>query len=229
MPHRAAAGRRRATAGGALSYTADFRAESRARRMPRGHRRHHLQRSEPRAGAASSRPDLVSGARAGRRDRAGDRGGHDQPPRFPARRWRRRTPPTSPIDWTPTEWRQHIFQAESVDPTFGTGPISGTPSGLAALTRSGVLLRGTTSAQDILGFTARDRHDLAVPLAGPSRRQHPDSLRVRGRIPRHHLEAHGGRLRRRRRPALDAQPARSGAGPAGPRVGHRGGAGESRR
>ena len=42
----------------------------------------------------------------------------------------------------------------SVDPTFGTGPITGTPSGLDALTRSGVLLRGTTSAQDILGFTA---------------------------------------------------------------------------
>ena len=59
-----------------------------------------------------------------------------------------------PIDWTPTEWRQRVFLAESVDPTFGRGPISGTPSGLVALTRSGVLLRGTTSAQDILGFTA---------------------------------------------------------------------------
>ena len=59
-----------------------------------------------------------------------------------------------PIDWTPTEWRKQVFSAESVDPTFGTGAISGTPSGLLALTRSGVLLRGTTSAQDILGFTA---------------------------------------------------------------------------
>ena len=73
----------------------------------------------------------------------------DPPPALPA-------PDTTdrPIDWTPTDWKQHVFEATSVDPTFGSGPISGTPSGLNALTRSGVLLRGTTSARDIIGFTA---------------------------------------------------------------------------
>ena len=122
--------------------------------MPRGHRRHHLQRPEPRAGAASARaaPGVRVAGWSPRPNGATEEvtiSRLDSPPGL--------APPDTtdqPIDWTPTEWKQHIFQAESVDPTFGTGPISGTPSGLAALTRSGVLLRGTTSAQDILGFTA---------------------------------------------------------------------------
>ena len=140
-------------AGGALSYTADFRAES----APDG--------CLAVTGAITySGPNLAPVQRQLGRTwcpgrglvAATERGTEevtisrlDSPPGL--------APPETtdqPIDWTPTEWKQHIFQAESVDPTFGTGPISGTPSGLAALTRSGVLLRGTTSAQDILGFTA---------------------------------------------------------------------------
>jgi hypothetical protein len=61
-----------------------------------------------------------------------------------------------PAEWTPKDWRPQSYTARSVDPTFGPGEISGTPSPLLAMSRSGVLLRGTTSSQDILGFTAED-------------------------------------------------------------------------
>jgi outer membrane protein assembly factor BamB len=59
----------------------------------------------------------------------------------------------APSTWAPSQWSKHSLASTSVDPTFGEGEVSGTPSALLAQTRSRVLLRGTTSGQDVVGLT----------------------------------------------------------------------------
>ncbi|MBA3529317.1 MAG: PQQ-binding-like beta-propeller repeat protein, partial [Propionibacteriaceae bacterium] len=71
--------------------------------------------------------------------------------------------------WNPAQWQQHQLSSSSVDPTYGTGPMSGAPSAARpGMTASGVLIRTNTSGQDVMGFTP------AKPAEWQSRwRAHP--------------------------------------------------------
>jgi outer membrane protein assembly factor BamB len=61
---------------------------------------------------------------------------------------------TSPIQWSdPSGWRSRSFAAVSVDPTFGEGPVSGTPADLApVITESGLVFRVVAGVDDLLAF-----------------------------------------------------------------------------
>lgn len=55
--------------------------------------------------------------------------------------------------WAPTRWRPATHEVLSVDPTFGEGPMAGTPASLPpAYVRSGLVLQATSSVADIVAI-----------------------------------------------------------------------------
>lgn len=59
---------------------------------------------------------------------------------------------------TAAAWVARTQQSVSVDPTFGEGPVAGTPSPLQPVsTRSGFLVRAVSGAEDLLVFGRRDQ------------------------------------------------------------------------
>ena len=77
-----------------------------------------------------------------------------------------RAPTTTdpPLRWTaPESWTAHAYDTISADPTFGQGPMSGSPKALTPVrTESGLVVRATTS-HDLIAITPKTRTEwLAV-------------------------------------------------------------------
>ncbi|HEV2928783.1 MAG TPA: PQQ-binding-like beta-propeller repeat protein, partial [Propionibacteriaceae bacterium] len=70
-----------------------------------------------------------------------------------------RTTTESPLRWTaPGRWVAHSYDTISVDPTFGQGPMSGSPRSLAPVrTDSGLVVRATSSLNDLIAITPKTR------------------------------------------------------------------------
>jgi hypothetical protein len=68
-----------------------------------------------------------------------------------------RTTTDSPLRWTaPDRWAAHAYNTISVDPTFGKGPMSGSPKSLAPVrTDSGLVVRATRSLNDLIAITPK--------------------------------------------------------------------------
>jgi hypothetical protein len=70
-----------------------------------------------------------------------------------------RTTTETPLRWTaPERWVEHGYNIVSADPTFGTGPMSGSPKSLAPVrTESGLVVRATSSLNDLIALTPKTR------------------------------------------------------------------------
>jgi outer membrane protein assembly factor BamB len=64
-----------------------------------------------------------------------------------------------PLRWTaPERWAAHAYGTMSADPTFGEGPMSGTPKSLTPVrTESGLVVRATDSLNDLIAITPKTR------------------------------------------------------------------------
>jgi outer membrane protein assembly factor BamB len=72
------------------------------------------------------------------------------PPRVPD------TSATLPRWTAPEGWTEHKFDAISVDPTFGPGPVGGATLALAPVrTESGLLVRAAAATNDLVAFTPK--------------------------------------------------------------------------
>jgi outer membrane protein assembly factor BamB len=65
----------------------------------------------------------------------------------------------TPLRWTaPDRWAAHAYSTMSADPTFGEGPMSGTPKSLTPVrTDSGLVVRATDSLNDLIAITPKTR------------------------------------------------------------------------
>ena len=70
-----------------------------------------------------------------------------------------RTTTDTPLRWTaPAQWVAHSYDTISVDPTFGQGPMSGSPKSLIPVrTASGLVVRATSSLNDLIAITPKTR------------------------------------------------------------------------
>jgi hypothetical protein len=70
-----------------------------------------------------------------------------------------RTTTDPPLRWTdPDGWAEHRYDTISADPTFGEGPMSGSPKSLAPVrTESGLVVRPTSSLNDLIAITPKTR------------------------------------------------------------------------
>jgi outer membrane protein assembly factor BamB len=70
-----------------------------------------------------------------------------------------RTTTDPPLRWTdPDGWAEHPYDTISADPTFGEGPMSGSPKSLAPVrTESGLVVRPTSSLNDLIAITPKTR------------------------------------------------------------------------
>ena len=61
--------------------------------------------------------------------------------------------------WTaPDSWTEHKLDTISIDPTFGQGPMSGSPKALAPVrTESGLVVRATARLNDVVALTPKTR------------------------------------------------------------------------
>lgn len=58
-----------------------------------------------------------------------------------------------PTAWDPARWTAQRLTTVSIDPTYGEGPISGTPASLPPVgTRSGLVLRAASSVHDVVAL-----------------------------------------------------------------------------
>jgi hypothetical protein len=70
-----------------------------------------------------------------------------------------RTTNSPPLRWTsPDRWVEQDYTTISNDPTFGKGPMSGSPKQLAPVrTESGLVIRATSSLNDLIAITPKSR------------------------------------------------------------------------
>ncbi len=68
-----------------------------------------------------------------------------------------RTTTSPPLHWTaPDRWAPKAYDTISVDPTFGKGPMSGSPKQLTPVrTDSGLVVRATSSLNDLIAITPK--------------------------------------------------------------------------